>query len=43
LPLYFVPDKQLPLDIRRIETLEISTVGEVAEGAEVEIGSVWIE
>ncbi|MDR3297465.1 MAG: hypothetical protein LBS94_04445 [Prevotellaceae bacterium] len=43
LSLYFVPDRQIPLDIFSIETLEISTLGKLAEKAEVEIGSVWIE
>jgi hypothetical protein len=40
---YFVPDVQIPFDIRKIETLEIST-SDVQEGkTTVSIGNIWLE
>lgn len=40
---YFVPDIQIPFDIRKIETLEISTSDVSAENAVVSIGNIWLE
>jgi hypothetical protein len=40
---YFVPGVQIPFDIRKIETLEISVSGVSAENAVVSIGNIWLE
>lgn len=40
---YFVPDVQIPFDIRKIETLEISASDILTENAVVSIGNSWLE
>jgi hypothetical protein len=40
---YFVPDVQIPFDIRKIETLEISVSDVPAEDTVISIGNIWLE
>lgn len=40
---YFSPVTGVPFDIRKIETLELSTDKTVTDGAEIEINSIWLE
>jgi hypothetical protein len=40
---YFVPDVQIPFDIRKIETLEISASDMSTENVVVSIGNIWLE
>jgi len=40
---YFVPDVQIPFNIKNIESLVLSTMEDVNETSSVEIGNIWLE
>ncbi len=40
---YFTPDTNVSFDVSKIETLELSTDKTIADGAEIEINSIWLE
>lgn len=40
---YFTPDTDIVFDVRKIETLELSTDQSVPDGAELQLNSIWLE
>lgn len=40
---FFEPDVKIPFDIRKVESIVLSTTGPVKDETSVEIGNVWLE